>query len=90
MSAIPQKRDNPNGLHQRYVISKVDGESVDPMATYFVLRLDGMGRDGMHVSACRAAARAYATYVQSGETPHLAQIGKDLQTLVNNFDTMGG
>lgn len=40
MSAIPRERDNPTGLHARYKISHVNGEPIDPMATYFVLRLD--------------------------------------------------
>lgn len=90
MTAIPSKLDNPNGLHQRYVISKVNGERVDPMATYFVLRLDHFGRDGLHIAACRAAARAYADFVQSGEAPHLAAIGAQLRTLVDNLEAMGG
>jgi len=90
MSAIPPKNANPNGLHRRYSVTKVDGEPVDPMATYFVLRLDGLGRDGAHIAACRAAARAYADYVQSGDCPHLAKLGSDLRALVDNFDAMGG
>ncbi len=45
MSAIPPQADNPNGLHQRYVISHADGSPIDPLATYFVLRLDSHGRD---------------------------------------------
>ncbi len=88
MSAIPQKRDNPDGLHQRYVVTKANGEAVDPMATYFVLRLDPQGRDGLHVRACRAAARAYADCAQSGDSPHLARTGMDLRMLVDNFDAM--
>jgi len=87
MSAIPQARDNPNGLHQRYVVQKANGTPVDPMATYFVLRLDGFGRDGQHIAACRAAARAYADYVTSGECPHLAGVGVDLRTLVDNLES---
>lgn len=86
MSAIPEPKANPKGLHQRYKVTKMSGEHTDPMATYFVLRLDGMGRDGVHVNACRAAARAYAYAV---ECTHLDQVGKDLKTLVDNFDSMG-
>lgn len=87
MSAIPEISANPKGLHQRYTVTKNNGEPVDPMATYFVLRLDGMGLDGIHVGACRAAARAYAAYV---EDTHLARVGTDIRTLVDNFDSMGG
>lgn len=90
MSAIPAKADNPNGLHQRYIITKADAEPMDPMATYFVLRLDNMGRDGLHIAACRAAARAYADFVQSGAAPHLAKVGEQLRNLCDNFDSMGG
>ena len=88
MSAIPQQTVNPDGLHQRYIVHKADGSPVDPMATYFVLRLDPQGRDGLHVSACRAAARAYADAVQDGSSPHLAKIGEQLRILVDNFDAV--
>lgn len=86
MNAIPKQEENPQGLHQRYVISKANREPVDPMATYFVLRLDGFGRDGMHIRACRAAARAYADSVQSFDASHLATIGVQLLTLVDNLE----
>jgi hypothetical protein len=88
MSAIPKIRDNPNGLHQRYTVTKNNGEAVDPMATYFVLRLDGMGRDLCHIEACRAAARAYAEAVRP--IPHLCKIGEQLRNLVDNLESMGG
>jgi hypothetical protein len=89
MSAIPTEADNPKGLHQRYVVRKASGEASDPMATYFVLRLDGFGRDQMHIAACRAAARAYADFVQSGESPHLSRVGEQLRTLVDNLVANG-
>lgn len=87
MNAIPKQEENPRGLHQRYVISKVNGEPVDPMATYFVLRLDGFGRDGMHIQACRAAARAYSECVEKSDAPHLWKIGEQLQSLVENLES---
>ena len=90
MSAIPRQEDNPKGLHQRYVIRKANGEPIDHLATYFVLRLDSHGDDGLHIAACRAAARAYADFVQSGEAPHLARIGAELRTLVDNLETERG
>jgi hypothetical protein len=90
MSAMPSKSFNPFGLHQRYEIRKVDGEPVDPMATYFVLRLDGFGRDGTHIAACRAAAKAYADFVEAAESQHLAKVGRELRTLINNLEAMGG
>jgi len=88
MSAIPTIRDNPSGLHQRYTVTKNNGEPTDPMATYFVLRLDHFGRDGLHIAACRAAARAYADFVTSGEAPHLAKVGEQLRTVVDNLESM--
>lgn len=91
MAAIPEATVNPDGLHQRYNVTKTNGESVDPMATYFVLRLDGMGRDYHHQQACRAAARAYAKYIaETEDAEHLAKVGEQLEALVNNFESMGG
>lgn len=37
---IPTQEENPKGLHQRYVVSKTNGEPVDETAEYFILRLD--------------------------------------------------
>ena len=85
MSAIPSIRDNPTGLHARYQVTKLNGEPTDPMATYFVLRLDGFGRDGLHVAACRVAARAYAEFVAQN-APHLSQVGEQLKTVVDNLE----
>lgn len=90
MSAIPEISANPKGLHQRYIVTKNNGEPVDPMATYFVLRLDGMGRDGLHIAACRAAARAYSAFIDSQpEETHLDKVAEQLETLVNNLEHAG-
>lgn len=90
MSAIPEPKANPDGLHQRYKVTKTSGEPTDPMATYFVLRLDGMGRDGLHVAACRAAARAYSQFIDSQpEETHLDKVAEQLETLVNNLESAG-
>jgi hypothetical protein len=61
---IPTARQNPSGLHRRYIVSKVGGEPVDPKAEYFVLRLDLFGSDLHHICACRMAIQTYATYAQ--------------------------
>ena len=45
------------GIYKKYLVSKVNGEPVDPEAHYFVLRLD---KD----PAARAAARTYAMIVR--------------------------
>jgi hypothetical protein len=86
MKIIPSKNDNPDGLHRRYTVTKADGKNCDPRAVYFVLRLDSLGGDSAHISACRAAARAYADYVQSGAAPHLSQVGDELRKMVTGFD----
>ncbi len=79
------EQQNPQGLHARYLVSKTSGEPVDENAVYFVLRLDSNGDDQQHIAACRAAARAYADHVQSGEAPHLAQVGVELRRLVEQL-----
>lgn len=90
MSEIPEISDNPSGLHQRYNVTKNNGEPTDPMAKYFVLRLDCCGRDGQHIAACRAAARAYADHVLSNEAEHLALVAVELLALVDNLDSVDG
>lgn len=90
MSAIPAISDNPNGLHRRYNVTKANGEPTDPMATYFVLRLDHFGRDGAHIAASRAAALAYVEYVKSNDAKHLERMADELRTVVGNLEAMGG
>ncbi len=75
---IPTKEKNPNGLHQRYRITKTNGAECDPRAVYFVLRLDGFGDDGGHIAACRVAARAYA----ANAPPRLRRVADDLLKLL--------
>lgn len=50
--SIPTKEESPDGLHQRYDISKKDGDN-DPDAEYFVLRIDGGGDDPIWQAACQ-------------------------------------
>ncbi len=56
---IPTEEENPDGLNQRYNVTKANGEPCDPRAVYFVLRLDSYGDDPEHIEACRAAAKTY-------------------------------
>lgn len=87
MSMIPTLGDNPGGLHQRYIITKANGEPVDPRATYFVLRIDGYGRDPKHIAACRAAARTYAYAVGNMHDPGLLlKVAQDLDRLLDTID----
>jgi hypothetical protein len=74
MKKIPTREENPKGLHQRYIVSKTDGELVDDNAEYFVLRLDFGGNDIKHIKACRKAVRKYAKEIKK----HLPQLSQDL------------
>lgn len=82
------KEENPNGLHQRYLIKKYAGmkktgflteepiwEDVDPKAEYFVMRLDNGGKDPNHINACRIGIHAYADAIE----PFIPQLAKDLR-----------
>lgn len=71
---IPTREENPNGLHQRYVVSKTSENPVDEGAEYFVLRVDKNGKDPKHVAACRKAVLKYAEEIAD----HLPELSKDL------------
>ena len=83
---IAQKSENPEGLHQRYHVQKVEGET-DPNAVYLVLRLDpaGVGDDPIWNRICRSAARHIAAELL--ETGHMLKVATDLQTLVNRLES---
>ncbi|MEO0797181.1 MAG: hypothetical protein AAFX93_18665 [Verrucomicrobiota bacterium] len=59
-----------DGLQNKYIVTKSDGAPVNPLAEYFVLRLDG-GAHAPHHEACRAALSLYADLIAS-EYPQLA------------------
>jgi hypothetical protein len=71
---IPTRKENPNGLHQRYVVSKTNGKPIDKDAEYFVLRVDKNGKDPKHIEACRKAVIKYAEEIAS----HLPELSKEL------------
>lgn len=86
MSETPQA----SGLHQKYQITKANGEPCDPNAIYFVLRLDNFSKDHVGVEASREAAIVWAETVKLyGESSHLYQTAKDLIELVNTLDNAG-
>lgn len=60
-SEIPKE----SGLFTKYVVSKANGEPVDPKADYFVLRLDTD-------ESARSAARLYAEDIKD-RLPALAE-----------------
>lgn len=74
-TSIPRENDNPDGLHQRYRITKSNGSKVDGQAEYFVLRLDAGGSDPAHIAASRAAAMTYADKIE----PHIPKLAADLR-----------
>ena len=74
MSNLPTQEENPTGLHGRYFIEKVSGESVDENAEYFILRLDKYGSDPKHIAACRKAVLTYADEIKD----HLPKLSEDL------------
>lgn len=87
---IPLRSENPDGLHARYKVQKVDAQGNviprDPDAFYFVLRLDDKGSDPEHTAACREAARAYCAAVPE----RLAGLRDDLLRHVDEFDRRAG
>jgi len=74
MKAIPTREQNPDGLHQRYRISKRSGEDIHPKAEYFILRLDDHGKDPKHIEACKIAVLSYAEAIK----PHIPKLADDL------------
>jgi hypothetical protein len=91
--ALPEAKDNPDGLHRKYIVSKANGEPVNPNAIYFVLRLDGLCEDVFHVDACIVAAMAYIERVRDmhaihkhdphgSDLEHLLPIANDLEKLI--------
>lgn len=85
---LPEAKDNPNGLHRKYVVSKANGDPINPNAIYFVLRLDGHSEDVFHFDACRFAAKAYVERVGElydickSEIDHLIPVAKELEELI--------
>lgn len=79
MNKIPTPIKNPKGLHRRYIVSKVSGESIDPRAEYFVLRVDRHGGDLRHVNACRRAILMYATEIEH----YLPELAADIYRRYN-------
>lgn len=72
---IPSKQENEAGLHRRYDVRKADGTQTDPMAEYFVLRLDEVGKNPTHTSASRKALMTYANEIEA----HQPQLAADLR-----------
>lgn len=74
---FPTRAENPNGLHQRYIVSKADGSPVT--GTYLVLRIDNNGNDQEWIRCCKKAAGVLASEIKfSPRARHLYKIADDL------------
>lgn len=81
MEKLPTKEENPNGLHQKYIVSKADGTPIDKDAIYFVLRVDDGAKDQGHLEACREALFTYASHMLR----HNIVLANDLLDLLSEF-----
>lgn len=84
MSEIPTEEANPKGLHQRYIVSKTNGEPVDDEAEYFVLRVDANG-DPNHFLASHHALSMYAAHIEEAH-PELANDLRERYKLDHPFE----
>lgn len=66
----------------RYIISKANGNQMDPTAEYFVLRLD-KGGEPSHVNACKQALAVYAAEIEAT----LPELASDLRQQYNLPET---
>ena len=71
---LKSKKENPNGLYNKYVISRTDGTPINPENVYFILKLEGEG-DSIHIEACRKAVLKYADEIEL----HIPLLAKDLR-----------
>lgn len=72
------KEQNPNGLYQKYTISRTDGLPIPINNEYFILKLKGEG-DSNHIEASKKAALTYADAIEST----LPKLAEDLRQKVN-------
>ena len=78
MESVPTEAENPEGLHGRYIVTKANGDPVDPDAFYFVLRIDSGGSDPRHLTACHNAIMTYCEHIED----HIPQLANDLRRRV--------
>lgn len=82
ISRFDYPKDNPEGLHSKYMVKKIKGfqegtgapipEPFNPLAEYFVLRLDRNADDLVLVDAARKAILEYAFQIKDYK-PKLSQ-----------------
>ena len=83
---IETQAENPQGLNQRYHITRTDGTALDPSSEYFILRVDEGGRDKAHLTASRMGVLAYADSVY----PDNPKMAKDIYERYNKHPVTGG
>jgi len=77
---IPSIKENPKGLHLHYTVVKSDNTPTNPLARYFILRLDNHSSDTAHVRACREAARTYIENIREDKNGgHMWQTADELE-----------
>lgn len=82
---IPTKEENPNGLHQRYIVTHSEDMPDDPDALYFVLKLNS--KDPVHRRACRLAAWAYVDEIRRSKRLPLLPAGDSHQSAFQSPST---
>jgi hypothetical protein len=80
---LKSKEENPNGLHNKYVINRADGTPINPNNVYFILKLEGEG-DSIHMEACRKAILKYAYEIEN----YLPELSKDILLRYENPDIL--
>lgn len=87
---IPSRKDNPDGLHQRYAVCKINDDGTlqppDQDAVYIVLRLDKKGDDPIWTKSCRSAVKWLAGQLRI--EGHNLNLVKDLYELVYKLEQM--
>lgn len=70
-----EKKQDHQGLVDKYIVTHADGTPIDEGARYFVLRIDDNQRDQNHYDACMFALMEYAARIRS----HLPALANDLE-----------
>lgn len=86
---LPTKSENPDGLHQRYIVVNADGTPVPHDAIFFVLRLDNAAKNTVNVAACRSAAKEWISHIRKSSNQILLKVADDLESLIQQLELHG-
>lgn len=86
---LPTKSENPDGLHQRYIVVNADGTPVPHDAIFFVLRLDNAAKNKDNVAACRSAAKERIAHIRKSNHQILLKVADDLESLIQQLELHG-